>query len=497
MRYYSAMQNAIQHQKPKRHRSMRWRLDVIQTRNYDTDYAVQSIGGLNYTVDTQGNIKSISDAAGGNGFDYDNLDRLTKVKNSSTLADVTAFTYDATGNRLSKKVGTAAVVNNTYPTTNHRLTNVGTVARTLDANGNTTQSAAAKFLTYDARNRLVDFRTGSAATTIVSQYQFNAKGERVRKYKGTVDQSRYLYSEGGQLLVQNRIVSGVTTTQEIIWLDDMPIGVNQGGTLHGILTDHLNSPRAVFQLNNQVKVWRWDAVDDAFGEKLAVEDPDANSVLFKFDMRFPGQMFDSESGLHYNLNRDYSPPDGRYIESDPIGLSGGVSSYGYAIQNPVRLFDRDGLTAEDVARVNVQMNIAFPELNQRGSLSCGNLPAGKYGTTTPWSGDITVAQKYCQKKCLSRDEWEELFFTLFHEGMHSTDSRWLSLRQSSSDRQRWHDGIFNRELYEGDRAAGIPMRLIRRIYGGKPIWGTPRSSPIDLDSLYEQYKSGSSDCCKG
>jgi YD repeat-containing protein len=141
MRYYSAMQNAIQHQKPKRHRSMRWRRDVIQTRNYDNDYAVQSIGGLNYTVDTQGNIKSISDAAGGNGFDYDNLDRLTKVKNSTTLADVTAFTYDATGNRLSKKVGTAAVVNNTYPTTNHRLTNVGAVSRTLDANGNTTKKA--------------------------------------------------------------------------------------------------------------------------------------------------------------------------------------------------------------------------------------------------------------------------------------------------------------------------------------------------------------------
>jgi RHS repeat-associated protein len=224
-----------------------------------------------------------------------------------------------------------------------------------------TQNAAAKFFTYDvqdvrvpqragrpraadARNRLVDFRTGTLASTIVSQYQFNAKGERVRKYKGTVDQSRYLYSEGGQLLVQNRIVSGVTTTQEIIWLDDMPIGVNQGGSLHGILTDHLNSPRAVFQLNNQIKVWRWDAVDDAFGEKLAVEDPDANSVLFKFDMRFAGQFYDSESGLHYNYLRDgYDSQNGRYTQSDPIGLNGGMSTYGYVGGSPLNSTDPFGL----------------------------------------------------------------------------------------------------------------------------------------------------------
>jgi RHS repeat-associated protein len=194
---------------------------------------------------------------------------------------------------------------------------------------------------------MVDFRTGTAASTIVSQYQFNAKGERVRKYKGTVDQSRYLYSEGGQLLVQNRIVSGVTTTQEIIWLEDMPVGINQGGTLHGILTDHLHSPRAVFQLNNQVKVWRWDAVDDAFGEKLAVEDPDANAVLFKLDMRFAGQFFDAESGLHYNYLRDgYDALNGRYTQSDPIGLEGGISTYAYAMSSPVRFTDSFGLFVE-------------------------------------------------------------------------------------------------------------------------------------------------------
>jgi len=316
---------------------------LTQTRNYDTDYAVQSIGGLNYTQDVMGNITNISDAIGGNAFEYDNLDRLSKVKDSVSLADKTAFTYDATGNRLSKKIGTSAAQAYTYAATNHRLTNVAGVARSLDANGNTTVAATTKRFTYDARNRMVDFRTGSTTSTIVSQYQYNAKGERVRKYKGTVDQARYQYGEGGQLLVQNRIVGGVTTTQEIIWLGDMPIGVSQNGTLHGILTDHLNSPRGVFELATQKTVWRWNMADDAFGENLAVEDPDTNGVAFKFDMRFPGQMFDSESGLHYNYFRDYEAGTGRYVESDPIGLDGGISTYAYAENSPILYFDFFGL----------------------------------------------------------------------------------------------------------------------------------------------------------
>lgn len=315
---------------------------LTQTRNYDTDYAVQSIGGLNYTQDVMGNITNIADAIGGNVFEYDNLDRLSKVKDSVSLADKAAFTYDATGNRLSKTEGAASAETYSYPSTSHQLIQVGASIRTLDANGNTTQTANDKFFTYDERNRMVDFRTDSADTTIVSQYQYNAKGERVRKYKGTVDQARYQYGEGGQLLVQNRIVGGVTTTQEIIWLGDMPIGVSQNGTLHGILTDHLNSPRGVFELATQKTVWRWNMADDAFGENLAVEDPDANGVAFKFDMRFPGQMFDSESGLHYNYFRDYEAGTGRYVESDPIGLGGGISTYGYVGGGPLSGTDPSG-----------------------------------------------------------------------------------------------------------------------------------------------------------
>jgi RHS repeat-associated protein len=61
-------------------------------------------------------------------------------------------------------------------------------------------------------------------------------------------------------------------------------------------------------------------------------------------MRFPGQLFDSESGLHYNYFRDYEPGGGRYIESDPIGLDGGISTYGYVTGNPLIAIDELGLS---------------------------------------------------------------------------------------------------------------------------------------------------------
>jgi RHS repeat-associated protein len=65
--------------------------------------------------------------------------------------------------------------------------------------------------------------------------------------------------------------------------------------------------------------------------------------VFEYSLRFPGQQYDEVVGLHYNYFRDYDPAVGRYAQSDPIGLLGGINTYSYALGNPISNFDPDGL----------------------------------------------------------------------------------------------------------------------------------------------------------
>jgi RHS repeat-associated protein len=80
---------------------------------------------------------------------------------------------------------------------------------------------------------------------------------------------------------------------------------------------------------------------------------------FPYNLRFPGQYYQAETGLNQNVNRDYDPLTGKYIESDPTGLDGGINTYTYANANPIALSDMLGLAAcgdkkecEDLLRID-------------------------------------------------------------------------------------------------------------------------------------------------
>ncbi|MFY9260520.1 MAG: RHS repeat-associated core domain-containing protein [Gallionella sp.] len=139
-----------------------------------------------------------------------------------------------------------------------------------------------------------------------------------------------------------------------------------------IHSDHLDSPRSITNSAGQ-EVWRWDNTDP-FGNNIANENP-AKLGTFTFNLRFPGQYFDRETGLHYNVNRDYNPAVGRYIESDPIGLQGGINTFGYVGGNPLGAVDLRGLATTIVINNNT------PIIGSHAGAVIGNVvydPGGHY-----------------------------------------------------------------------------------------------------------------------
>jgi RHS repeat-associated protein len=87
----------------------------------------------------------------------------------------------------------------------------------------------------------------------------------------------------------------------------------------------------------------WSATYDAFG-KASV---DVGATVMN-NLRFPGQYYDQEIGLHYNWHRFYDPGTGRYVTEDRIGLLGGLNLFNYARNNPVNFIDSLGLYGLEV-----------------------------------------------------------------------------------------------------------------------------------------------------
>jgi RHS repeat-associated protein len=234
-------------------------------------------------------------------------------------------------------------VNYHYKLASNQLIGNSDTAITRDAAGNrTSDQNGNRTFHYDSAGHLVEIKEGGVT---IATYAYDHHNQRVSKTTatGTV---HYHYDASGRLWAETD--GQGNPIRDYIWMGDMPVAmvdyldVTERVTyLHA---DHLNTPRYA---TNQVGdvVWQWQS--DAFGNGIPAEDVDGDGVSVQVNLRFPGQYYDSESGLHYNYHRYYDPSIGRYITSDPIGLEGGLNTYAYVGGNPASWIDPLGLYETD------------------------------------------------------------------------------------------------------------------------------------------------------
>jgi RHS repeat-associated protein len=323
-----------------------WGNATTVSRTYDQDGRVTAISTagdpIDFAYDYASRITSITDT--GTGADtwtpigYDLLDRLTSAAKTGTTY---GWTYDANGNRKTQ-TGTSASTFTPATTSNLLSSTTGALVRTYgyDAAGNTKSYSNLGF-TYNDRGRMSSATVGSTTT----DYIYSAVGQMIKKTVGSTV-TVLVYDEAGHVL--GEYTSAGVLIQETIWMGDIPVATLRpnGSTacttticIFYVHTDQLNAPRKISQPSTGTLAWRWDT--DPFGTATPNQNPGGLGA-FKYNLRFPGQYYQAETGLNQNYFRDYDPQTGRYVESDPIGLRGGVNTYDYVIENPLSFRDPQG-----------------------------------------------------------------------------------------------------------------------------------------------------------
>jgi RHS repeat-associated protein len=296
--------------------------------------------GINLTAITDNAIAARSES-----YVYTTTNRLSQA---GGLWGILNWGYDSVGNRTSEALtsGSTTTWTYTYPSISNKLSSVtdGTNVRTLthDGAGNVTADnrvGSTYNYRYNNRSRLDRLTVG---TTVTADYTYDGR-ERlaIRATQNTTPSgtTHYVYDLAGHLISES--IDTGTTLREYIWLDGLPLAVvadvdTLSPNLYFVHADHLDRP---LKMTDGSQAIVWDAIYRPFGEVQSITGTASNNL------RFPGQYFLIEAGLHYNWHRHYEPTLGRYLQADPLGFVDGPSVYSYAALAPTIEIDPDGQQA--------------------------------------------------------------------------------------------------------------------------------------------------------
>ena len=377
--------------------SVSWINGMSWSDSYDKNGRIASkgVGDGNrvYTWNSDGTLQSIADP-NPNLSQAFNRDVFLRLNSWSQNGSSRSWTYDVDDNRTQQIVG-AVTEQYTYPhqatgtyTGNRLQSKTGSSPATYsyDASGDTTADANFNYA-YDGYGRLSSAQAISGGATVAT-YIYNGLGQRIAKLAGS-NTYRYVYDVSGHVLGE---YNNGALIQETRWLGDRPMVTwrLENGNLAGymVATDHLNTPRELVSLTSGQILWRWDS--EPYGVGTPTSLVSGNGVSVTYNLRFPGQVYDAETGTNYNYYRDYNPQIGRYAESDPVGLRGGLNTYAYVNGNPVKYVDPLGLATTVVITYDYGFGSHAAFYTDHGDAGGPSLydPGGSYLNGQRGSGDL-------------------------------------------------------------------------------------------------------------
>ena len=260
-------------------------------------------------------------------YTYDIENQLVSARSCQGGA-CESFTYDLTGNRINC-TGRHAEFNSV-----NQLISQGDERCSYNDDGNltsyTSRDAHWRFI-YSRRNLLVCAESSEGQRVT---FGYDPFGRRLWK-RSSGREVRYRWA-GEHLMGEMASEGGQSESRDYLYLPGThtPLALRIGQKVFAYHNDHLGTPRRLTDAHGNIV---WSADYSAFGSAQVVVDKVRNSL------RFPGQQWDEETGLHYNRFRYYVPAFGRYLTADPLRYLSGINFYSYAENNPIGQSDPLGL----------------------------------------------------------------------------------------------------------------------------------------------------------